>query len=156
MTGRRPKRNFNFCGGHRYVGGFLGTNAALQQWLAPQLQEWVRGVESLVKVARPHPQTAYAGLTLLGSLTLSLQQEWQYLQRVIPNCGEAFEPVEEAIRMVFLPALLQATEEECQRELTSLSVCQAGLGLPDPTLSAQSSWRNRDGARRQHAHEACW
>jgi hypothetical protein len=65
---------------------------------------------------------------------MSLQQEWQYLQCVIPNCGEAFAPVKEAICMVFLPALLQATEAETQRELTTLSVRQAGL--PDPTLSS--------------------
>ncbi len=64
---------------------------------------------------------------------MSLQNEWQYLQRVVRNCGAAFEPVEEAIHTVFLPALLQSTEEESQRELTTLSVGQAGLGLPGPT-----------------------
>ncbi len=37
----------------------------------------------------------------------------------------------------FLPALLVATEAECQRELTTLSVRQAGLGLPDPLKPAQ-------------------
>jgi hypothetical protein len=77
-----------------------------------------------------NPQTAYAGLTK------SLQQEWQYLRRVVLNCGPAFEPVEEAIRTVFLPALLEATEAECQRELTTISVRQAGLGLPNPVQSA--------------------
>ena len=54
----------------------------------------------------------------------------------MPNCGPAFEPVEEAIRTVFLPALLEATEAECQRELTTISVRQAGLGLPNPVQSA--------------------
>jgi hypothetical protein len=49
---------------------------------------------------------------------------------VVPDCGAAFEPVEEAIRSV-----LQATEAECQRELTTVSVCKASLGLPDPTQS---------------------
>jgi hypothetical protein len=46
------------------------------------------------------------------------------------------EPVEEAIRSVFLPALLQAAEAECQRKLTAVSVRKDGLGLPDPTQSA--------------------
>jgi hypothetical protein len=84
------------------------------------------GVESLVKVARRYPQTAYAGLAK------SLQQEWQYLQRVFLDCKAAFEPVKEAIRSVFLLALLQATEAECQRELMTVSIRKAGLGLPDP------------------------
>ena len=121
---------FKFVDGSRYVGGFLGTEAALSEWLEPQVAQWAQGVESLAKVARRYPQTAYAGLAK------SLQQEWQYLQRVVPDCGAAFEPVEEAIRSVFLPALLQATEAECQRELTTVSVRKAGLGLPDPTQSA--------------------
>jgi hypothetical protein len=43
-----------------------------------------------------------------------------------------FEPVAEAICSVFLPAMLQATEAECQRELTTVSVRKAGQGLPDP------------------------
>jgi hypothetical protein len=113
-----------------YVGGFLGSDAALLEWLEPQIQQWVQGVESLVKVAKRYPQTAYAGVTK------SLQQEWQYLQRVVPNCGTAFEPVKEAIQTVFLPALLEATEPECQRKLTTLSIRQAGLGLPNPVQSA--------------------
>jgi hypothetical protein len=122
--------SFKFTDGHRYVGGFLGSNAALSQWLAPQIQQWVSGVPSLAKVANRYPQTAYAGLTK------SLQQEWQNLQRVVPNCGPAFEPVEEAIQTVFLPALLEATEAECQRELTTVSVRPAGMGLPNPVQSA--------------------
>jgi hypothetical protein len=121
--------SFKFTGGYRYVGGFLDSDAALSQWLPPQIQQWVSGVASLAKVAKRYPQTAYAGLTK------SLQQEWQYLQRAVPNCRPAFEPVEEAIRMAFLPALLEATEAECQRDLTTISVCQAGLGLPNPVQS---------------------
>jgi hypothetical protein len=122
--------SFRFCDGHRYVGGFLGSDDALGKWLGPKIQQWVQGIETLAKVARRYPQTAYAGLTK------SLQQEWQYLQRVVPACGAAFEPVEAAIRTVFLPALLQGTEGETQRELTSLSVRRAGLGLLNPTRTA--------------------
>jgi len=44
------------------------------QWLQPQIQQWVKGVERLAQVAPRYPQTAYAGLTK------SLQLEWQYLQ----------------------------------------------------------------------------
>jgi hypothetical protein len=108
----------------------LGTDEALGQWLDPKIQQWVEGVETLARVAQRHPQTAYAGLAM------SLQQEWQYLQRVVPDCGPSFQPVEEAIRVAFLPALLGGAEDETQRELTSLSVRRAGLGLPDPTQTA--------------------
>ena len=60
---------FTYCAGHRYVGGFLGTDDALGQWLDPKIQQWVEGVETLGKVAHRYPQTAYAGLSM------SLQQE---------------------------------------------------------------------------------
>jgi hypothetical protein len=74
------------------VGGFLGSQAALSQWLEPQIAQWVWGAQLLAKVALWYPQNTYA------SLAKSLQQEWQYLQRAIPDCGVAFELVEEAIR----------------------------------------------------------
>jgi hypothetical protein len=121
---------FKFVDSSRYVSGFLGSMAALSEWLEPQIAQWVRGVEPLAKVARRYLHTAYAGLAML------LQQEWQYLQRVVPAWGAAFEPVKEVICSVFLPALLQAAEAECQRKLTTVSVRTAGLGLPDPTQSA--------------------
>jgi hypothetical protein len=65
--------------------------------MPPQIQQWVRGIKLLMKVTHRQSQTAYAGLVML------LQQEWQYLQRVIPDCGAAFKLVEEAIHTVFLP-----------------------------------------------------
>jgi hypothetical protein len=125
---------FNYTDGHRYVGGFLGTKEALDQWLEPKIQQWVTGVESLAQVAHRYPQTAYTGLAM------SLQQEWQYLQRVVPDCGSAFQPIEDAIRDVFLPALLQGNSTETQRELTSLAVRHAGLGIPDPTSTATANY----------------
>jgi hypothetical protein len=43
---------FKSVDGSRYVGGFLGTEAALSEWLEPQIAQWVWGAESLAKVAR--------------------------------------------------------------------------------------------------------
>jgi hypothetical protein len=125
---------FNYTEGNRYVGGFLGTEEALSQWLEPKIQQWVSGVESLAQVAKRYPQTAYAGLAM------SLQQEWQYLQRVVPGCGAAFQPIEDALRDVFIPALLQGDPAETQREQTSLAVRHAGLGIPDPTSTAEANY----------------
>ena len=43
--------NFQQLDGHRYLGGFVGTPEARDTWLAPQIQQWVEGVEELSKVA---------------------------------------------------------------------------------------------------------
>ena len=126
-----PVQEFNFqlVDGHRYVGGFVGTEATEEAWLAPQIQQWVGSVHSLAKVAKRFPQTAYAGLAK------SLQSEWHFLQRVTPDWEEQFAPLEEAIATRFLPALLDTTVEEVAglRDLLALPVRLGGLGIPDPT-----------------------
>jgi len=92
--------HFQYEDGYRHVGGFIGTSEAKARWLQPQIQQWVRGVERLAQVAPRFPQTAYAGLSK------SLQLEWQYLQRVVPDTGATLVPIEAAIANTFLPALL--------------------------------------------------
>ena len=62
--------------GHRYLGGFLGSAKARDEWLQPQLEAWADGVARLAMVARRYPHSAYSGLAH------SLQSEWQYLQRM--------------------------------------------------------------------------
>ena len=53
----------------------------------------------LAKIARWHPQSAYAGLVM------SLQSDWQYLQMTVPGVGTLMGPIEEALREKFPPSL---------------------------------------------------
>ena len=86
-------------------------------------------------VAHKHPQSAYAGLEK------SLQQEWAFLQRVTPGVGDAFGPVEEALREIFVPALYEGLREGVQqRDITRLPVKQVGLALTDPTQNPPENW----------------
>ena len=113
-----------------YAGGFVGSADSLSDWLTPKIEEWTDAVRTLSRVARRYPQTAYC------ALTRSLQTEWTYLQRVVPESGPAFKPVEDAIQKEFLPALFGGPPPV--RELTSLPVNMAGLGIPDPVTSAST------------------
>ena len=102
----RAEENFRGLGirvvlGQRYLGGFIGDTEAEREWLREKLQGWTESVNVLVGVAHKHPQSAYAGLKK------SLQQEWAFVQRVTPVVGEAFSPVEEALRDIFVPALFR-------------------------------------------------
>ena len=63
-------------------------------------------MEVLDGVAFQNPQTAYDGLQKY------LQQEWYFVQRVIPNTREALQPMEEALENSFLPALFQRAMDE--------------------------------------------
>ena len=91
---------------------------------------WTRGVTSLGKIVSQFPQTAYA------VLVRSLQNKWNYLQRVTSGSGDLYKPIEKAIREKLLPALLDQPsigDNLCSH--IALSVKQAGLVILDPTAS---------------------
>jgi hypothetical protein len=75
----------------RYLGGFIGGEpaAALDEWLdGKTIQHWSEAVAGLAAVAAKFPQSAYSGLQRL------LQQEWQFVQRVVKDIlGKQFPGV---------------------------------------------------------------
>ena len=89
----------NFVSGSRYLGAYLGPQAELETWVKPQVEAWAHGVKVLAKIAQRHPRLAYSGLGM------SLQSEWQYLQRTVPGVGTLMGPIEEALREKFFPSI---------------------------------------------------
>ena len=60
-----------------------------------------------------------------------------FLQRVTPEIGTAFQPVEDELRKAFLLELFKGdTTQIPRRAFTSLPVKQSGIALPDPTQTA--------------------
>ena len=127
--------NFTRSDGTRYLGGFIGLANRRAEWLRPQIEEWAEGVRRLARVARRFPQTAFAGLSK------SLQAEWQYALRVLPEVQRAFGPVEDALANDFLPALFDVDPAEIRerRDLLALPVKAGGIGVPDPTSTGTLS-----------------
>ena len=128
--------NFKVVTGSRYLGGFVGEAAAQASWVEDKASSWAEAVGELAVVAKRFPQTAYAGLQK------SLQQEWQFVQRVTPGIGAAFAAIEASIRDRFLPALFgeEKAADPTVRTLSSLPVKAAGLALPDPTTSSAANY----------------
>ena len=63
------------------------------------------------------------------------------MQRVTPDIGPAFQPVEDDLRGGFLPSLFKgATSHILGREVNSLLVNQANIALPDPTHTDRYNW----------------
>ena len=137
VKARLAHHNFRYEAGARYIGAFAGSRDARLEWLRPQIDQWVYGIERLAMVARTRPQEAFAGLTR------SLQSEWTYAQRVCPDLSDEFEPVEQALRETFLPALLGETGgiDNSLRELLGLSTKSAGAGIRDPRTRADAEFR---------------
>ena len=92
-------------------------------------------MDILFGVSRKHPQSAYAGLQK------SLQQEWSLVQQVTPGIGNAFGPVETALRETFVPDLFEGLGNGVpERGVTRLPIKQAGLSLPGPSQTAPENW----------------
>jgi hypothetical protein len=95
--------DFKVSTGERYLGGFIGESSAQEEWLDRKIQHWSQAVASLAAAAVKFPQSAYSGLQR------SLQQEWQFVQRVVRNIGEKFPDMEKELNHTFLPALFSDT-----------------------------------------------
>ena len=77
-------------------------------------------------VAVKFPQTAYT------RFTFCLQNEWQYLQRVVTDVGPFFEPLECAIWGQFILTLLGLASWEIDgkyRQLLTHSISKGGLAI---------------------------
>ena len=122
-----PKLNYGRS--RRYLGGVYGDAAEKEEWVKKKVEKWVDSVKTLGKCAYTQPQAAYAGFVL------SLQNEWTYLSRIVPNVGPLLAPIEVAIREYFIPPLLGISPSELSgelRHLLSLSVKYAGLAIRFP------------------------
>ena len=80
---------------------------------------------------------------------MSLQSEWQYLQRTVPGVGTLMGPVEEALREKFFPLLFGGEEITSDfRKILGRIVKHGGLGIPDPRLSAECAYNTSKAASR--------
>ena len=118
-----------FVQGHRYVGGYVGSLALRDDWIQPMVEEWTAGVKAIARVARKYPQSAYCGFVH------SLQAEWQYLCRCVPNIAHHLEPIEMAIRQHLIPVLFDMPSDEitnASRELLAHGIKQGGMNIRNP------------------------
>ena len=131
------EEGFKIVTGYRYLGGFVGEPQKQTLFIQDRIKNWIAGVDDLARAAVKYPQTAYAGLQK------SLQQEWQFLQRVTEGIEGAFSGLEEAISGRFLPALLgDKLPEDMRHMIMGLPVKEAGKAISDPSEVATKNWIN--------------
>ena len=83
-------------------------------------------IEDLSEVAKIFPQSAYCGLVK------SLQHEWNFLLRAIPNIAENFTPLQQSMENFFLKNLFGhslSKDHQHIQELISLPVKFSGLSI---------------------------
>ena len=120
--------------GHRFLGGYVGDPVGSMEFVQSKVETWVHCIECLAQAADSHPQAAHA------ALSHSLQFEWFYLSRVVPDCTSAFDPLRAAIRERFWSSLLGDTASEVEKSLFSLPIRHGGLGIRDPVDHASRAF----------------
>ena len=86
--------------GHRFLGGVIGTREYCRNFMKQKIEYWTECVTKVSKAAVRAPQAAFS------TMTKSLQCEWEFVQRVVPDCAETFIPLQRAISDQFFPSLL--------------------------------------------------
>ena len=75
-----------------YFGAPLGTTSSKESAFADQVDQWVKEIDLLAKIAHSQPQSPYC------ALTNGLMSRWNYLMRVVPNLGDKLQPIEEDLQ----------------------------------------------------------
>lgn len=131
----------NVVGSHRYLGGVIGPSEARADYVRDKAAKWVDHVEALAECGASSPQATYT------AFVKSLQQEWAYLQRVVPGCAEEFEPLRDKIRSRLTPAILGWSPSPTEHQLLALPVKLGGLAIEDPVEAAEGRYEtSRRGA----------
>jgi hypothetical protein len=128
---------FRVTTGNLYLGGFIGKDDALLcAWLYEKTQAWEEAVADLASVTPNFSQAAYSGLQK------SLQQEWQFVQRVTKGIGPKFKNIELTLSRTFLQTLFgdDYDKHDPHRKASCLPVKCAGLAIPDPTSLADLNY----------------
>ena len=71
----------------------------MKEYVRGKVVGWVSEIDCLSRIAMSQPQAAYA------TLTHGLTAKWTFIIRTIPDIEDEMQPLEDAIRYSFLPAL---------------------------------------------------
>ena len=119
----------NVVTGFRFLGGFIGDFQETENWINEKVKTWVKAIECLAAELQPHLAQV--------SLTKSLQNVWNYVQRVVANVEKPFILLRTALESTFLPALFGSAVNQAELSLMLLSGHNGGLGhgIRDPVDS---------------------
>ena len=65
---------------------------------------------------------------------------WCFVQRTISGISHLFEPLEDAIRNNFIPAVIGRNVSEIERQMLALPVRFGGIGIQNPVKTADTEF----------------
>ena len=114
----------------------IGSNDFRAEYVANKVTNWVQDIEQLSALAIDEPQLAYS------AYTKALCMRWCFLQRTIPDIKEYFAPLEDVIRDTFIPSIIGRKVTDIERRLLALPVRLGGIGIQNPTVTADIEYAN--------------
>ena len=128
----------NIRTGARYLGGYIGEDVDRNAFVSDKVEGWVAILEELSIVGEAYPQSAYT------AYAKSFQHQLTYAQRVIPHTDALYEPLDKVIHDLFLPSLFgnKVEEDDHRHQLAGLPVRFNGLGVEDPSKTANPNFQN--------------
>ena len=79
----------NVVSAHRFLGSIIGSKELKSDYLRVKADEWSQSIQKIAEAAESYPHES------LSAFTRSLQNEWGFLSRVLPDCQDGLWNVEE-------------------------------------------------------------
>ena len=123
----------------KHLGVPIGTNQGCEDSLNEQIAVWAKEVEILGHFAINYPQSAQVLMQRVQ------QAKWTYCSRTNKGVGKLFQPIEDAIRHVYLPnyfgeTIVDETQDQLRRDQAALPYKFGGVSIPDPTREADRQY----------------
>ena len=108
--------------------GTIGSPNCKARFVEKKVLTWISALKRISQIAATQPHAAFA------VFTHSLQRQWTFLSRSMPELSLLLQPLETEIRLSFLPSLLRRNVNDAERELLSLPARCGGMGILNPTV----------------------
>ena len=84
-----------------HLGAALGTEEFQKSYVQKKVESWIQCIHTLADIANTEPHAVYT------AYTHCLQNNWTFLCRTMPGRSSWFQPLEDAIRQVFIPKIVK-------------------------------------------------
>ena len=111
------------------LGSPVGSPKFVKREVDRKIGQWCDKLRLLADIAQTQPQAAHC------AFTHGLFSEWSYMFRTCEIDECQIQPLEECMRLVFIPSLLgREAVNDIERDWLSLPTRFGGLGLYNPIL----------------------
>ena len=120
--------------GRKHLGAALGSRSYLEQYVGGKVEGFGGRSDEVGGVCKISASASYA------AFTFGLRHRWTYFMRTMPDIENVLQLLERAISDVLIPSLIGRNCSEAERDLVALPVRMGGLGLTNPSDSANAEY----------------